>query len=74
MNEDVWLLYQLIPKSNLEACVKDHAKELAEAAIKRTANTMDLESHSVEEKWLEEQIVEMTHPLLQKSWRHLWGK
>lgn len=67
-------VYQLIPKTSLEACVKNRAKELAEAAIKRTAHTMDLESQSVEKKWLEEQIVEMTQSLLQKSWRHLWEK
>lgn len=67
-------VYQLIPKSSLEACVKSRAKALAEAAIKRTAHTMDLESQSVEKKWLEEQIVEMTQSLLQKSWRNLWEK
>ncbi len=66
--------YQFIPKSSLEAYVKNRARELAEAAIKRTAHTMDLESQSVEKKWLEEQINEMTQSLLQKSWRHLWEK
>lgn len=66
--------YQFIPKTSLEAYVKNRAKELAEAAIKRTAHTMDLESQSVEKKWLEEEIIEMTHSLLQKSWRHLWEK
>ena len=66
--------YQFIPQTSLDACVRDRAKELAQAAIKRTAHTMDLESQSVEKKWLEEQITEMTQSLLQKSWRHLWEK
>lgn len=67
-------VYQFIPKSSLEVCIKKRARELAEAAIKRTAHTMDLENQSVEKKWLEEQVVEMTQSLLQKSWRHLWEK
>lgn len=66
--------YQFIPQTSLEGYVKNRAKELAEAAIKRTAHTMDLESQSVEKKWLEEQINEMSQSLLQKSWRHLWEK
>lgn len=68
------LAYQFIPKTSLEESVKKCARELAEAAIKRTAHTMDLESQSVEKKWLEEQVAEMTQSLLQKSWRHLWKK
>ena len=64
--------YQFIPQTSLNEYVRNRAKELATAAIKRTAHTMDLESQSVEKKWLEEQIVEMTQSLLQKSWRHLW--
>ncbi|PIZ04917.1 MAG: transcriptional regulator [Gammaproteobacteria bacterium CG_4_10_14_0_8_um_filter_38_16] len=66
--------YQFIPQTSLDECVRNRAKELAEAAIKRTAHMMDLESQSVEKKWLEEQITEMTQSLLQKSWRHLWEK
>lgn len=64
--------YQFIPKTNLAECVRNRAKKLAEDAIKRTAHTMDLESQSVEKKWLEEQITEMTQSLLQKSWKNLW--
>lgn len=66
--------YQFIPQISLENYVRNRARELAETAVKRTAHTMDLESQSVEKKWLEEQIVEMTQSLLQKSWRHLWEK
>lgn len=64
--------YQLIPKTNLEAYVRSRAKKLAEDAIKRTAHTMDLESQSVNKEWLEEQIIEITQSLLQKSWKNLW--
>ena len=64
--------YQFIPKTGLEEYVRNRAKALAQAAIKRTAHTMDLESQSVEQQWLEAQLVEMTQSLLQKSWRHLW--
>lgn len=66
--------YQFIPKTSLENCVRNRARELAEIAVQRTAHTMDLENQSVEKKWLEEQIVEMTLSLLQKSWRYLWEK
>jgi len=69
---DCHLAYQFIPKVSLEDKVKKRARTLAETAVKRTAHTMDLESQSVEKKWLEEQIVELTQSLLQKSWRHLW--
>ena len=64
--------YQFIPKNSLQISIENRAREFAEIAVLRIANTMDLESQSVEKKWLEEQITEMTQELLQKSWRHLW--
>lgn len=66
--------YQFIPKTSLENDIKNRAKELAEITVKRTAHTMDLENQSIEKKWLEEQIIEMSQSILQKSWRHLWEK
>ena len=64
--------YQFIPYTSLEKTIKDRAHDIAVKTVQRTAHTMDLEAQSVQTQWLENQITEMTHELLQKSWKHLW--
>src|SRR3989338_7238693 len=62
--------YQFLPKTSLEELVKQRAMSIAGASVQRTAHSMDLESQSVEKKWSNEQMIEMTDELLQKSWRN----
>ena len=64
--------YQFLPKTSLEGLVKQRAMSIAGASVQRTAHSMGLESQSVEKKWSNEQMIEMTDELLQKSWRNLW--
>ncbi|OGT36625.1 MAG: transcriptional regulator [Gammaproteobacteria bacterium RIFCSPHIGHO2_12_FULL_38_14] len=64
--------YQFLPKTSLEESVRQRAISIASASVQRTAHSMDLESQSVEKKWSNEQMIEMTDELLQKSWRNLW--
>lgn len=42
--------------------------------MQRTAETMDLEAQSVDQKWLEEQIRLAADELLRENWKHLWDE
>ncbi|MCX7120258.1 MAG: mobile mystery protein A [Gammaproteobacteria bacterium] len=64
--------YQFLPKTSLEELLRQRAIAIASTSVQRTAHSMDLESQSVEKKWLDEQTTEMSDELLEKSWRHLW--
>lgn len=64
--------YQFLPKTSLEELIKQRALSIASASVQRTAHSMALESQSVEKKWSNEQMIEMSDELLQKSWRYLW--
>ena len=64
--------YQFLPKTSLEELVRQRAISIASASVQRTAHSMGLESQSVEKKWSNEQMIEMSDELLQKSWRNLW--
>jgi len=64
--------YQFLPKTSLEELVRQRAMSIASASVQRTAHSMDLESQAVEKKWSDEQMIEMSDELLQKSWRYLW--
>lgn len=65
-------VYSFIPKSSLEAMVKDQAQKIALEQIKRTSHTMNLEAQGVDEAWLKEQQKDLVDELLRKSWKHLW--
>ncbi|OGT43624.1 MAG: transcriptional regulator [Gammaproteobacteria bacterium RIFCSPHIGHO2_12_FULL_40_19] len=65
--------YQFLPKTSLEELVRQRAIAIASTSMQRTAHSMDLESQSVEKKWSNEQMKEMSDELLEKSWRYLWG-
>ncbi len=69
---DCTLAYKFIPRSSLEKTIKNRAREIARKQVQRTAHTMALEEQSVDEKWLENQITDLTDELLRKSWKHLW--
>jgi len=69
---DCTFVYSFIPKSSLEEIVKHQARELAIKQVKRISHTMDLEAQSIEKKWLEDQVKDLTDELLRKSWKHLW--
>lgn len=64
--------YQFLPKTSLEELVRQRAISIASATMQRTAHSMGLESQSVEKKWSNEQMKEMSDELLEKSWRYLW--
>ena len=69
---DCHFVYGFVPRTSLESVIKNRAKQMALAQVKRTSHTMDLEAQSVDQKWLEEQVNELTDELLRRSWKHLW--
>lgn len=69
---DCTFFYGFIPKASFEESIKKRAKKIAKKQVQRSSHTMELEAQSVNEKWLEEQIKELTDELLRKSWKHLW--
>lgn len=69
---DCRLVYGFVPRQTFEEMLLKRAKQLAAEQVKRTAHTMDLESQSVDESWLEDQTKELTDELLRKAWKQLW--
>lgn len=69
---DCHFVYRLLPKTSFEKIIKSRAREIAIKTIERTAQPMDLETKTLQQEWLEEQIADMTHELLHKSWKYLW--
>lgn len=65
-------VYGLVPRSSLEAQIKERAHALARKQVMQAAHSMDLEDQSVDAHWIEEQITLLTEAYLQKSWKHLW--
>ncbi|MCH9643551.1 MAG: mobile mystery protein A, partial [Gammaproteobacteria bacterium] len=67
-------VYRFIPQTSFEEIIKQQAKTIASRRVQRTAETMDLEAQSVDQKWLEEQIRLAADELLRESWKHLWDE
>ncbi|HLB55926.1 MAG TPA: mobile mystery protein A [Coxiellaceae bacterium] len=60
--------YQILPKTSFEKIIKNRARDIATKIIKQTAHA-NLE---MQKEFLEEEIADMTHELLYKSWKNLW--
>jgi predicted DNA-binding mobile mystery protein A len=69
---DCVLVYALIPKTPLEAMVKDRARYVAEQQIARTDQTMRLENQAVTRRRLERAREDLAAELL-RSDRRLWA-
>ena len=69
---DCVFVYQFLPRSGLEAMLRERAKTIAAQQLNRTAHTMDLEAQAVQPDWLRSQTRDVESALLSKSWKHLW--
>src|SRR3990167_7995162 len=61
-------VYRILPKTSFEKIIKNRARDIATKIIKQTAHA-NLE---MQKEFLEEEIADMTHELLYKSWKNLW--
>jgi predicted DNA-binding mobile mystery protein A len=69
---DCTFVYSFLPRTSLESTVKSRARFQATQQVNKTAHTMHLEAQTVDPKWLETQVHELSDKLLRKSWRDLW--
>ena len=69
---DCELHYVLVPKTPLEAKLKDQAKAVARKHMLPVAHTMSLEDQAVGSKAQQAQLELIAKELLDSNWRELW--
>lgn len=61
--------YQILPKTTFEKIIKNRARDIATKIIEQTAQTIN---SATSRELIDEQITDMMHELLRKSWKNLW--